>query len=335
MNTDNDDRPSLTRRRRFALVASAVSCAAIALCYWRQPDWLAPVTLVPAWCWLVPVLILTGPCFTRRHRRWCLLVLTPWIGFAGLFVEDARTVLRLGSSPTAAWQAARERGHAVRVVSLNCFLANARAAAEVAAYEPDIVLLQESPSREHLESLSRDLFGAEGAFLWGGDTAILTRGQLAPRRVDSTSHFVHAAVTLPSGFQTDVISARLNPPVFRLDFWMPGFWIDHHNNRLKHRRQIHDLMDELRNVSSTSPLIIGGDFNAPPNDGALAQLRQRLRDTFRQAGRGWGNTGTNGFPLFRVDQIWASGNLRAESVYAQRTIHSDHRMVVCDLVLDE
>jgi endonuclease/exonuclease/phosphatase (EEP) superfamily protein YafD len=92
-------------------------------------------------------------------------------------------------------------------------------------------------------------------------------------------------------------------------------------------------MDEIGGIPQSRPLIIGGDFNAPPNDGALAPLRLRLVDTFRQAGRGWGNTGTNRFPFFRVDQIWAGGSLRAESVFAQRTVHSDHRMVVCDLIL--
>ena len=35
----------------------------------------------------------------------------------------------------------------------------------------------------------------------------------------------------------------------------------------------------------------------------------------------------------RVDQIWVSRHFRAESVTAQKTIHSDHRMVVCDLIV--
>jgi hypothetical protein len=140
------------------------------------------------------------------------------------------------------------------VVSPNCFVTNARAAAaEVAAYEPDIVLLQESPSREHLDRLARNLFGADGAFLWGGDTAILARGQIAPRRVDGTLHFVHAAVTLTSGFQAEVISLRLHPPVFRLDFWTPGFWGDHYRNRLRHRRQVQDIMDQLSSISGATP----------------------------------------------------------------------------------
>jgi endonuclease/exonuclease/phosphatase (EEP) superfamily protein YafD len=335
MNTDDQAQTGLKPHPRLALAASVLSWATLTVCYWRQPDWLAPVTLVPAWCWLVPALILTRLGFRRRQKRWCLVVLTLWAGFAVLFVEEARSVARLGNSPNAGWQEAREQGRAVRVVSLNCFVANARAAAEVAAYEPDVVLFQESPNREHLERLCRDFFGGDGAFIWGGDTAILARGHVQPHHVDGTSHFVHAAVELTSGFQANVISVRLNPPVFRLDFWSPGFWRDHRNNRIKHRRQIQDVMDEIEGIPQSRHLIIGGDLNAPPNDGALAPLRLRLVDTFRQAGRGWGNTGTDRFPLFRVDQIWASGSLRAESVFAQRTVHSDHRLVVCDLILQE
>lgn len=322
-------------RYKLPLAASSVSCIVVSACYWQQPDWLAPVTLVPAWCWLVPGLALAGFGLRGKRKSWCLVVLTLWVGFAVLFVEEARSVMRLLRRPAAEWQEAREQGRAVRVVSLNCFVANARAAAEVAACEPDIILLQESPSREHLERLSGQFFGAGGAFLWGGDTAILSRGQLQARHVDGTSHFVHAGVELPNGFKAEVISLRLNPPVFRLDFWSPGFWRDHRNNRIKHRHQIEDVMDEVRGVPRSRPVVVGGDFNAPPNDDALTPLRQRLFDTFRQAGRGWGNTGTNRFPLFRVDQIWASDDLRAECVVARRTIHSDHRMVVCDLILRE
>ena len=331
------DQHLLTRsssRVKLALAASAGACIAVSACYWWQPDWLAPVTLVPAWCWLVPGLVLVGFGLRVKSRIWCLAVLILWVAFTVLFVEEVRSVVRPTCPPTAAWQQAREQGRAVRVVSLNCFV-NPRAAAEVAGYEPDIVLLQESPSQEHLERLSRQFFGVDGTFLWGGDTAILARGHLQARHVDGATHFVHAGVELLSGFEADVISVRLNPPVFRLDFWSPGFWRDHRDNRVKHRHQIEDMMVNVRSVPVSRSLVVGGDFNAPPNDAALVPMRERLFDTFRQAGRGWGHTGTNRFPLFRVDQIWASADLRAESVVTRRTIHSDHRMVVCDLILRE
>ena len=37
-------------------------------------------------------------------------------------------------------------------------------------------------------------------------------------------------------------------------------------------------------------------------------------------------------PLLRIDQIWTSDHFRAVRVRARKTEHSDHRMVVCDLL---
>jgi len=320
--------------QQTALAVSTGLCLAVSACHWFQPDWLAALTLAPPWFWLLPGLLLVRLGYRRDRRRRSVAVLVLWLLFTGVFVEELRSLVRFGRTPTQEWIAAREQGRAIRVVSLNCCLGNVRAAAEVAAYEPDIVLLQESPGREAIEELARELFGEGGRVVCGYDTSILTRWRIEPRPAAPSSDFVHGVATLPSGMAVDVVSPRLNPPVGRLDFWSPGFWRDHRNNRVIHRDQIRDVMDAL-DGSPTNHVIVGGDFNAPAGDGALAHLRPRLHDTFRRAGRGWGNTGTNEFPLFRVDQIWASRGLRAESVRAQRTVHSDHQMVVCDLVVGE
>jgi len=333
-NTE-DLRERRLRRRKRVLVASATLCFAVSVCYWWQSDWLAPVTLVPAWFWLVFACALTARGMSRRHKLRSLAVVTLWVVYTVVLVEEARSLVRIRSRPTAEWKAARDRGHGIRVVSLNCAAADRHAAGEVARWEPDIVLFQESPSRQNLENIARELFGADGESLWGGDTSILARGQIEPGGVDGTSHYVHAHIELTTGLKADVISLRLSPPVFRLDFWSPGFWRDHRDKRIKHRQQILDVIQRIQSIPQSAPLIVGGDFNAPPNDAALAPLRPRLFDTFRKAGHGWGNTGTNSCPLFRVDQIWASRQFRAESVTAQKTIHSDHRMVVCDLILNE
>jgi endonuclease/exonuclease/phosphatase (EEP) superfamily protein YafD len=263
--------------------------------------------------------------------HWSILVLTLWLVYAALFVEETHSLVRGAIGPTRERQAPRDGRQTIRIVSLNC-AGSPRAAAEVAEHNPDIVLLQESPGRDDLASLSRDLFGGRGTFLWGGDASALARGKLTPRSAELASHFVHAEVKLPSGLQVDIVSVRLSAPVSRLDFWTRGFWNEHCDTRVKHRAQVQDLM---RHVPRTGPLIIGGDFNASPDDAALSQMRARLVDTFQQSGRGWGNTATNHYPLFRVDQIWASRDFLAEAVTAHETLYSDHRMVVCDVALGQ
>ena len=329
-------RPDAARRwrirRKRSLVLSTALCIADTSCRCFQPDGLVPITLVPAWCWLTPALVLTVFGASRNQRWLSFAVVVLWIVYAIVMVEEPRSLLRSSQPTSATWPTARKQGTGIRIVSLNCAAADARAAAEVAKWEPDIVLLQETPSRENLARLSKRFFGAEGSFLWGGDTSIVVRGRLEGRRVNGRSHFIHAAVELPTGQHADVISVRLAPPVFRLDFWMPGFWVDHYGNRIRHRRQIEEMMRPIR--AGSGPLIVGGDLNAPPDDGSLTLLRQQLTDSFRVAGRGWGNTGTNSCPLFRVDQIWLSRHFKVDSVTAQPTKYSDHRMVVCDVIIE-
>lgn len=332
---ENGVRPRPSRRRKAVLALSALLCAAIAACYLLQPDWLAPVTLAPAWFWVVLGIVPAVLGFRRGQRLWPAVVLVLWIAFAAVFVEEARSLVRgvLGGDPADEWKAARPQGRAVRVVSLNCY-GDARSAREVAEFEPDIVLLQESPGEQQLDMLARELFGESGSVLSSGDTSIVARGRIRPRVAGAGSHFTFASVELGAGATADVVSLRLNPPVFRVDFWMPGFWRDHRDNRVKHRRQINDVLAQLRKVPEGTPVIVGGDFNAPPGDAALAGLGDRLADAFLTAGRGWGNTGTSRVPLFRVDQVWAGGRFKPVSVTARGTLHSDHRMVVCDLILE-
>lgn len=271
--------------------------------------------------------------FRRDHKRLFAAALAMWGVFTFLFVEEARSLIRSEAMPTAEWQAVRESGDGLRVVSLNCNVGQTRSVEEVAARQADIVLLQESPGAEQLNRLTTSLFGEDGDALYGGDVSILAAGKISPKFSDPKSHFVHAEIHLPSGALADVISVRLAPPVSRIDFWMPGFWIDHRNKRIEHREQIAELMRHVQRIPASHHVIIGGDFNAPPADDSLAELRQRLSDSFLAAGRGWGATGTNEYPLFRVDQVWVSSNFQAVSVTAHKTQHSDHRMVVCDLML--
>ncbi len=320
--------------RPAALVVSVLLCLVLAICHWLQPDWLAALTLVPVWFWLLPACLLVRLGFERKHWRSAAAVLLLWLGFVIAWDEGLRSLAWIGRRPTAQWVAARREGRAVRVVSLNCGLGSApSAAAEVVRYDPDIVLLQESPGQEEVERLARELFGSNGGVVWSYDTSILARGRVVPPAGFRPSHFVRATVTLPSGFEVDVVSLRLSPPVTDLTFWTPGFWRSHWENRVRHRDEIQEVMDSLKDCPESAHLIVGGDFNAPAGDGALTPLHGRLHDSFREAGRGWANTGTNDSPLFRVDQIWTSGRLHAEAVTARSTVHSDHRIVVCDLVI--
>ena len=220
---------------------------------------------------------------------------------------------------------------AFRIVTLNCNMGSKKAAIEPKELSPDIVFFQESPGSNDIKQIAAEFYGDQAGWVYGGDTSMIANGSVKPIHTDRGSHFVHAVVTLSSGFQLDAVSLRLAAPVFRLDFYSSGFWADHKAVRIKHRNQLREVVDHLNKSAVTDNWIIGGDFNLVGNDGALSPFAE-LQDSFLKSGVGWGNTGTNDYPLFRVDQIWKAGNLKSTSNYALPTEHSDHRIVVAEFV---
>lgn len=218
----------------------------------------------------------------------------------------------------------------MRIVTLNCNIGSREAILETQPFTPDIVLVQESPGKEMLSELSQTIFGDPSDQLCSTDASIICRGTIEVIKSESGSHFCHALVTLPEGERFDVVSLRLSSPVFRLDPFSSGFWKDHLDKRLDHRRQIQEVMDHLQTHHATNNWIVGGDFNLPGGGGATSPMKDLLEDSFIAAGTGWGGTGTSDYPLFRVDQIWLSPNLIPKTSKAWATENSDHRMVVVD-----
>ncbi len=320
----------LSRGKRFGawcFVGLAVGplIGAILGCIVR-PDILAALTLVPPWFWVLPGFAGVAAAVRTRRPTWAKILLLIWLCFSIGWVEEVRSLSRSVSMRVSL---RRVSGTSLRVVSLNC--ANtSRCLEDLKAAQPDIALLQEIPGADELQQMAFELYGERGSVLAGFDTAILTHGKIEPRLLDPHPHFVSGVVTFPDHRPLHCISLRLTPPVSRLDAWTAGFWADHRDRRATHRLELQQVSQALHEVDSWVDRVVGGDFNTVPLDRSLSDLGPAVRDAFHQSGIGFGGTGTNDYPLFRVDQIWVS--LAAKQVYAQQTKHSDHRMVVCDIV---
>ena len=312
------------------LLVSAIAIGAgLTAVYRAQQDALAAVTVIPAWCWLLPAL---GVLLVTRSRCRSLL----WIGlcltlvvYTGLCVEQSRSLFRgplslaRPDSPQRSW----------RIISLNCHVGTPGVAEELATLSPDVVLLQESPPDWVLEEMARMLFGSEGTSVSMGDCSIVARGELSAVQTPRDARFVQAVWTPVTGTDVTVCSLRLTPPSTRLDWWRPSCWETHRRRRESQRAQIEELAAELAMVPPGSPLIVGGDFNSPAGDAAQDPLRACVKDSFNQAGRGWGCTFSRGFPFHRIDQVWLSDAFKPLQTGALPVEHSDHRAVVCDAVL--
>jgi endonuclease/exonuclease/phosphatase family metal-dependent hydrolase len=264
-----------------------------------------------------------------------MVVAILWALYLVAFADEAVSLARFRSWPTPGRQAARSRGLAARIVSLNCAGGDAKAAAEVAGYQPDIVLLQESPGSRSLEHIGQQLFGKDAAMIAGFDASVIVRGMASPVPVPRSLRGImtQAHVRLTSGFEAEVVSTRLTPILFRPELWSLDTWRSQRQNREARREQVRQIAEQLAQVPKGVPLIVGGDLNAPAGDAAFRLLQPRLRDAFREGGVGWGDTATNDTPILRIDQIWVSEQLRPVAVLARKTRYSDHRMVICDVVL--
>ena len=314
---------------------SALLCLVLSACYLVRHDAFATITVFPIWVWLAPGLALALLGIRRRGNRQVVAAIAAWLIFVLALAEEPWSLLRLVTSPGSGKLVEVGQGESIRVVSLNCNIGSPQAVEEVVRYDPDIVLLQESPGRGAMEALGKKLFGVDAGILYGVDASLIVRGRVIPADLgpDPRSYFVQARVILRSGTEVEVISTRLIPAVFRLDLWSPDCWREQRENRQKRRKQLRTIIHHLDSVPASVPLIVGGDFNAPQGDAVFHLLQARLHDAFRDGGRGWGDTVTNDLPFLRIDQVWASEAIRAVNVVARGTRHSDHRIVICDLVL--
>jgi hypothetical protein len=203
--------------------------------------------------------------------------------FSVLAVEQVSSVTR--SARGLLFEAADEK-RAFRVVSLNCNAGSKLAAAETLRVEPDIVLLQESPSQETIVELAAKLHGDEGAVLWSADCSIIARGKLQPSG-QSDRHFLHATWTRVNGEVVEVICVRLAPPIVNYSLWSPTCWREHLAARRQHRQETKVIASTLAEIPPGRPILLGGDCNCPAGDGALHEWSPRLLDAFDSAGHGW------------------------------------------------
>ncbi len=309
-------------------IFSGTLLAFSAVCYAGRFDACAVVTLFPPWCWAAIGLLLAWLGVSRPRYLPSILLTVAWLAFLVLASDSPESFVR-------ALLPGPERGANLRVVSLNC-AGNSAAARSVAALDPDVVLIQESPWADTLTALAAEMYGSSANLVRGVDASIFARGNVTAVDVppEFRANFVHARIK-QDGQTIHAISLRLYPCPIRLDLWSRDCWRYYAWNRETRRRQLSKIANYAKSLPADEPLILGGDFNCPPRDAVLELLEPRLTDAFSVAGRGWGATIIEfcGWPLIRIDQIWTSPQLHATNAYARRADSSDHHMAVADFSL--
>lgn len=84
-------------------------------------------------------------------------------------------------------------------------------------------------------------------------------------------------------------------------------------------------------TTSNSPVLIMGDFNDNPGSPAHSLFSERFQDCCSVAGGAWEKTWPAGFPITRIDYIWASPHFRVLQCGAFKSSASDHLPVIAEI----
>lgn len=319
------------KTRPVLLAASGLMLIFITYCYLTQQDMFFGLTVWPIWAWFVIGFLITEFGWSRRTWKITLILSIAWLA-VGLGFGEAKSLMNSKPWPSQEWLIAKGHNSAIRAVTLNCCVGNSKAAAEVEELKPDIVLFQEAPSKDDVKAIAQRLYKHDASVVWNIDTAIITNGRIISTHIKG-SWLIESRIRLASGTEVAVINVHLSPVLFRYDLWKPDYWKYMAHKRRQHRNEIDYIAKRIGRLKSSVPVILGGDFNTPAGDASFSLLSPILTDTFKISGKGWGPTMPNAIAFLRIDQIWTNERLYPASVVARRTINSDHRMVICDLLI--
>ena len=104
--------------------------------------------------------------------------------------------------------------------------------------------------------------------------------------------------------------------------------LDYRSDPSVRQQQVSDMLAFIGDVSS--PTLLFGDLNAPPDAPEIQPLLARLHDAW-PAAAGPGLTDPADVPRKRIDYVLVSKDFRVRDASVPNTVASDHRPVVVDL----
>ncbi len=312
----------------------------ICLCYLRRWDRLTAITVFPfwAWCFLGMGLILVA-WITLRHRR-ILWGMALWSVTLLAGADETLPMLKSWHPrPQQGVPAAAENGRVpLRIITMNCRAGpfNPDSIKDLIPWQPDIVLLQESPGQATLQNMAVTLYnsGDPGHYIYSFECAVLARGLITHKVETFLPRSLLARVQIAPGVALNLGNVHLLGAETDARLWKKDAFRNHWNNRMARRREAGLLLGATALFEPGIPAIIGGDFNAPAGDAVFRLLKDGgYSDLFRASGSGWPNTYPNASPVLRIDHLWGNAGITPIRSTTVMTTLSDHRMVVCDFLL--
>ena len=314
-----------------------------------------------------PALGLTGAArLGTRQRPWLLELVDIWSPYllaafpvllGKAVLARSRGLALLASLGSGVWLSLVCRAYArgvtgdchpdIRVLSGNVLGWNERPAGLVEIirqHDPDVIALQEL-RHEFIAGLVEAIgkrypyqaFEPHERFSGSGILSRFPFELYEPLKLSEGGHICQRARIRASDRLISLYSLHLQTPLEMKPRpgQVPNFWL---LPRPENRRD-QEIEKLLAMVSSVEePLLVVGDFNAAAWTRPYRRLALCLRDSFVEAGRGFGHTWPQpgilrGLPLpalIRIDYIWYRGGLAPANVRTVGLPGSDHRGLLAD-----
>jgi endonuclease/exonuclease/phosphatase family metal-dependent hydrolase len=214
----------------------------------------------------------------------------------------------------------------------------------VASTRADIVLLQEvdrqtarSGNVDQVAALQKSTgydaaFGPSLIHYDGGEYGIAILAKAAINFHATTPLSVLPAETRAGGSQEPRVALLAFVPVKGSTWRVINTHLDpaEGSARAQEIGHVVDLVADAR--ASGAPVIVGGDFNATPDNPVLGPMRKAgLRDAWSECGSGPGLSYPADRPVKRIDYLFLSGSLECAKAEVLETQVSDHRPLLVTL----
>lgn len=309
-------------------------------CYARRWDKVAALTVFPFWAWGLLGMGMAGFAWLLTRQRLALAVAALWLVTVLAFSDETRPLLRW-------WRVQPQQGMAGpaadgakirRVITFNCKagLFNPAAPREVIPWQPDVVLFQETAQLEVLRQVAQELYGGNPAehVVGSRECGIITRGRILGFVLGNLPNSLSATIQFDDGTVIEAASVHLCGAETDVRLYKREALYKHAVNRVARRAELQQLLTVQTLMNGERPSLIGGDFNAPAGDSIFRLLGSAgFTDAMAAVGSGWLNTFPNAAPLLRIDHQWTNARLVPVAGRTVKSVHSDHRMVVCDYLV--
>jgi endonuclease/exonuclease/phosphatase (EEP) superfamily protein YafD len=308
----------------------------LVLIRWVGDRWWGVTVLLfaPRWLFLAPLPVLAlASGVARRPRHWIVQGAVALV-VAGPLMLVSLPVHQLWDPPVD--------GFRVRIMTLNRSAAKLdveRLARLIEQERIDLICFQEEVQRKNrgLEAYlkAKGWYRDRGLYLASRYPIVAEMPRIFEEaRSESRFPVLLIRVRIQAAPGVEFGLATVHMPTLRFGLYR---FLDRDIEGLKEHAawwdlQIERLVGGLGEIQEI-PYLVGGDFNAPPDQSSMAGLGSFLRFGFEDAGWGYGYTRPARYPWFRIDHLLASPEWVFTRCWVGPDVGSDHLPLIAEAVL--